>query len=706
MTNLHGVDNFLADEPIMHADQDRLGRLPLADQLADQLLSYDNPSSLVIALNGPWGSGKSSMLNFVEHSLNDRGNSNNQQPIVLRFNPWNFSTIDQLITMFFKEVGTAINSSVKSKLSRTIGSALENLGSLLTLGEISPVGGGFLSGMGKISRYFGIRIGRMNQKTIEESKNELNGLLNKLGRRVFVLIDDIDRLDEFSMRLIFRLIRLNGDLVNTTYVLAFDRIIVDRVISREQDISGQDYLEKIVQVTFDIPPATPATIQSILSEELAKTLDLSAPLWDQGQDRWSRIYQGGLRLLIRTPRDIVRYINGLRFTYQPLTSDVNPIDFLGIEAVRLYAPQLYHLIRENRNIFVGSEGGTFVLNRSRGVDELRRQLLSMMDKCRADLIQPVRAILTQLFPEAPFEGESNLRGFHSDWRQEKRICTIEYFDRYFFLKLSEDEVSTAEFEIILSSAGDESYLVSQFTILIEAGKFERFLEQLIDNARDIRPSDIPVILRAMFNSGGQLSFERRDELVSLQNRLTYAAEMLLQHVNLADRVHIMEDMIRVSPSLPSLVFFVAGIEPRKSAAGTANTLPNEQVSQDEFEAIKQAILSRIREAAADNSLSTLPNLADILYRWLDWAGIEEPKPYVEKLVVSDAGLLDFLFGMRTLVISSAPPHRYYVMRPENISTFVDMDSVSRRVQSIKERKWETLSEKHKAAIEAFDNPQH
>ena len=96
------VPSLLPDQPISAAKQDRLGRRDFALQLSRQLFDYHDPSCLVIALYGPWGSGKSSLLNLLEAELTETGKRDEHPPVVVRFDLWNFSSLDQLISMFFR----------------------------------------------------------------------------------------------------------------------------------------------------------------------------------------------------------------------------------------------------------------------------------------------------------------------------------------------------------------------------------------------------------------------------------------------------------------------------------------------------------------------------------------------------------------------------------------------------------------------------
>ena len=97
------LKTILVDESITEPTQDRLNRVEFAKHFAETLLGHTDPSCLIAALYCPWGSGKSSLLNLIEKHL--RANpSTMDNYIIIRFNPWNISNLDQLITMFFHEL--------------------------------------------------------------------------------------------------------------------------------------------------------------------------------------------------------------------------------------------------------------------------------------------------------------------------------------------------------------------------------------------------------------------------------------------------------------------------------------------------------------------------------------------------------------------------------------------------------------------------
>jgi predicted KAP-like P-loop ATPase len=123
-----------ADAPIENRSQDRLNRGRLADAIADQVIYGPRGLGLVIGIAGKWGSGKTSILSMVEQSVRERS-----ETIVVAFNPWLFSTTDQLVTRFLDELGTQLRGKAASSPA---GDLLKSAGDQLsTYAEaIEPLG--------------------------------------------------------------------------------------------------------------------------------------------------------------------------------------------------------------------------------------------------------------------------------------------------------------------------------------------------------------------------------------------------------------------------------------------------------------------------------------------------------------------------------------------------------------------------------------
>src|SRR6266700_4109512 len=113
------------DNAIKTRDADRLGRSGFADQLAAALLSEAADEGLVAALVGPWGQGKSSVLNMVKEQL-----EGDHARTVLMFNPWMFAGQSQLISAFFEQVAGQLR--LKGKAEQALADRLIGYGQALS----------------------------------------------------------------------------------------------------------------------------------------------------------------------------------------------------------------------------------------------------------------------------------------------------------------------------------------------------------------------------------------------------------------------------------------------------------------------------------------------------------------------------------------------------------------------------------------------
>ena len=117
---------FTDDKPIFSRDQDLLGRSAFANNLAAAIASWKNKESLVIALMGAWGSGKSSIKNLALQNF-----SATPEHQVIEFNPWEWGGQEKLSASFFDEVSLAIKRKDKSKEGEKLAKVLRQYGQKL-----------------------------------------------------------------------------------------------------------------------------------------------------------------------------------------------------------------------------------------------------------------------------------------------------------------------------------------------------------------------------------------------------------------------------------------------------------------------------------------------------------------------------------------------------------------------------------------------
>ena len=225
------TDSYLPDRPIEEEKQDRFKRSYFAKRIADSISLRTDTSGLVIGLYGQWGDGKTSTLNLMAADLEKYPDI-----VVTRFNPWFFQSEHMLIEGFFehlaKEVGKVMVTAGQdfAESVRKYGSLLSIVASSVTIGGVNIN----FDAMTKAAKAF------QKNPTPVELRDRISHILKNSGKRIVVLIDDIDRLDKEEIHQIFKLVKLSGNFENTTYVLAFDKEMVAAALAEKYASSTKD----------------------------------------------------------------------------------------------------------------------------------------------------------------------------------------------------------------------------------------------------------------------------------------------------------------------------------------------------------------------------------------------------------------------------------------------------------------------------------
>lgn len=726
---------LLVDEPISSPEQDRLNRIQFAEHLAEVLFEHEDNKCLIAAINGEWGCGKSSILNLIEGYLVKKRNDDTDIPIfdgclvkkrdnrnivVLRFNPWNASDVEQLTAMFFRELKMSIiGLDKKQKAKENIGKLLDIFSGILTVAQLSPVGNQYFEMGSALTKKVSGILKDTPRKTQEEIKRQLDQMLKGYAKRIFIIIDDIDRLDIDAMRLLFRLIRLNANFENTTYLLAFDRNLVEHVLECEQPGHGKEYLDKIVQVPINVPSPDEGLITAILLGELDKFVEK----WgEKGFDRkhWEELYlEGHFRKYFKSIRNVVRYINGLEITYPLVSSEVDMVDFMGLNLIRTFAPLSYEMVRNNKEML--TEGGisAFSAFGREKSNEVAKEILASIynfpsstkgeeqeekrerEKELASLVQSTCRVL---FPKiSSIEGNYTYGGdWEREWRQKRRVCSRDYFDKYFMLGTPKHEISDEEMRLFITMTRDASVFHGKFLEFFDRGTGRRLLEKMEDYVSGVDGESIESVIVSIFNAEDRIVGERRQMLMMdssvLACRIIY--RLLLEGIQETERrKQIIIAAIEKCQTIFLPVEFVSHIDIRGEDGESKEILLG--LSTSDLEEIKEKCVKKIKSFIKEKKLSKAPNLNVILYRWKEWENIEVVKDYVSELISTDGGLWDFLAGFTSEVLSTSGNYR--IIHQKSVNEFTVFDDIDQRIQGIVVKEGSELTEKQKEVVDALEN---
>jgi predicted KAP-like P-loop ATPase/predicted transcriptional regulator len=500
--------NVYTDKPVNNSEEDKFQRYEFSKRIADTIINSDNKDSVVIGIYGAWGEGKTSVMNFIYTELSKENNIINKENniILFKFNPWRFTDEATLLESFYNKLAINIKDSIPeeepkknylekkfpkivnrweklcNKKNKPLKTGIENFGDVISkYGSFIPINniGKGLSDLGKT----------ISNVDIEDIKSRFDDILVKSNKKLVIFIDDIDRLDKQEIHSIFRLVKLNADFKNTYYILFFDKEMVANSIGERfgegNKVAGFDFLEKIIQVPLTIPLAQPEAILNYCNELINKSLnDNNISISEEGKRRFVHQFTNNVLIRIKTPRQAIRYYNSLLFSIPLLKGEVNIIDLMIIEALKIFYPEHYEFVKGNPNYFVNTYSSDIYKNK--GIDERKNEVKTDFDEISTSLTNKekecVKELLSELFPNLksifsniPFADQS-----YTNWSKEKRIVSPKYFKRYFSYSVIEGELSDVLFDNFISNIEDSTIedIITRMNKLINLSSSEGFLYKL------------------------------------------------------------------------------------------------------------------------------------------------------------------------------------------------------------------------------------
>lgn len=422
------------DLPLKESSTDKLGRHPFAYEIASGLVKSfkENNESIVLGINGTWGSGKSTLLNFIINEVEQLSTDNNQDIIVLRFNPWMFSGQKELQTVFLRELILKLkNNSEKLKnASKKIAEFLEYLN---WVNYVHSGAGEALKTLKNLFKKAG------KEKELTELKKEIDEILIESRVKLYITIDDIDRLTPTEITDIFQLIKLNGNFANTIFILAYDQNVVETALENQFGQNGKKYIEKIVQVDYTLPSISKEDISRLFIDNLNKLFN-DEEITEKIKSLNDSIKDEPFLDFFSSLRDVYRYNNSIKLRLPSIVNELNILDFLLIESLRVFDQKAYQFIINNKESLVYKRNND--LNNFNFQSDTEKSTEEFIEN--SEFQQLIKITLRRLFLF------NNSFAYNADTPQDlirgKRVANSNYFNRYFNLQLSNFDIPEVVFE--------------------------------------------------------------------------------------------------------------------------------------------------------------------------------------------------------------------------------------------------------------------
>ena len=273
------MKSSIIDVPRKHTQEDLFGITVYQDALIEYVQLTDTP--ITIALQGEWGSGKTSLMNLLKYHLCDVDNS---QYYPVWINTWQFSlmksssqAIMSILEGIINQLGALNPDKQKwNESKKKIGGIFKKMATVGTKIAAGAVGvdGGLVDEL--------IGGDDSSQSDIVQLKEEISTIITQIlaehpsKKGVTFYIDDLDRIDPPVAVEILELLKNIFDLENCVFILAIDYDVVIKglkpkfgELTDKNEREFRSFFDKIIQLPFSMPVAS-YSVDTFLVDALSK----------------------------------------------------------------------------------------------------------------------------------------------------------------------------------------------------------------------------------------------------------------------------------------------------------------------------------------------------------------------------------------------------------------------------------------------------
>lgn len=429
--------NLALDRAILTLEEDRLGHGRLARELV-RSVQVLQAEGIVVGVQGPWGSGKSSLLNLVEEQAQTQINP----PVVVRFNPWWFSGREDLYQRFFGTLIARFSDPDAGQGQKRLAENLERFSEAIKPLKYVPGARELAELLSDVTGSVGKAMkGEAKPASLEQTRQKAMEVLEELSQPIWVFVDDLDRLEAAEMLQMFALVRSLADFPWVSYFVAFDPVQVAEQIRKEGYSDPQNYLEKILDLSVDIPQPNPLTLAAIFVEGLMETF---GPVSEVQEQQWVGFYLEH-QALAPTVRRIKRLLHAVKSAKALHGDEVHRDDLIGMELLRAAVPEVYRDLPAYRAFFAAGFDRGVTNADVKELTQRRQDAVKAWLSQRKGLTGELNSLLDHLFPVLEAARVSPLQA-----RSERRICDPVTFSLYY--QLGEREIPTAKITALLEES--------------------------------------------------------------------------------------------------------------------------------------------------------------------------------------------------------------------------------------------------------------
>jgi hypothetical protein len=704
------------DSPKTRIAEDEFGLKAIVKALARASTSQISSDGYVIGIEGSWGSGKTTLVNFVAESLKVTPDHE-----VIFFDPWLVGEKNAALALFLGQLATTIEKVEDAthsfwrldywlfkRLRKTLANQIRKYGKYAvalatpvgSLSAVDPTGAASLTAAGlKATGWLSKLLER--KPSVADLKKAIGSNLLKLKKqqpslRITAIVDDTDRLDPQEAAEILRLVRNVADFPLLTYLVCFDRTVLSHQIKTALKVKdGNLYIDKIFQSIVLVPPQEPFALRRYLRRELARSFPRAMETSNTDDQRYLEhiVLDVWAGRFLQTPRDVVRVHEVIALGWPNISEESNFLDFVWLQLIKLKFPELYKWTENYlMNVSAMRDGGRPGDTEPKKHAVELQTLLAKHDWADA----AYRCGLGEILPgvnQFCLEGKNQkVYEFEHDelakFERRARLGSPTHWRKYFAFDLPTYAVSDEfirQFRTALTQ--DPSSAIKLIRAMLDRPHPRRghFVDVLLDRLIDI-PDD----------SFSKL--EREGLVLAFADIADYLAKETVEFSEFG-RSSILRKSLRLmaveaAPIFSKIVktgksinWIASVLNDQCIAYGLPNGgrtesqrqwLPRKQLDVDLLAYAKRLLATSYR------TVFTAPEPREIIFLMLRFTDADAFKNYVQKAARSEAGFLTTLKALTSWSSSSHDGVRHPLYR-DTVQKFMDADRAKTRLQKIEKR---------------------
>lgn len=429
--NVYDLKEFIESNDIINAnnypilfaekdvDYDLFNRDIIINQLYSSIQACKGADfSFVVGLEGPWGSGKTTVVNNVISKI--RENSSDDFIIINDFDPWTYNNQESLLISLFDKVlkNTGINYS-SSSLKSIVNTLFETIKSSNPIGNF--IGNIFLK--------------NDSDDGIEKLKDQICDYLEQNDKTIIIFIDNLDRASSENIIFLLKVINNIFDLKRVVYVLSYDKERISGLLDNSN--INEKYIEKIIQQEISITKLNREKLYAVVRDCITK-LFVVYGVKKESYNKFSYIIDY-LSNKISDIREFKRILNSVA----PILSVKNELykpDLFALEFIRFINNDFYEEIYNNAKYFISVdlEVNSALLRIAFRKKEFNKEGKEYFEKLESVYGKELLTFASNIFPNVKkylnnvdLRPEYETKDDYKDISLNCGVASAKYFDSYF-----------------------------------------------------------------------------------------------------------------------------------------------------------------------------------------------------------------------------------------------------------------------------------